>query len=313
MGFSFTSIGVRGRTRGVCRLALHRSRPDGAHRTVALARSRARPAEGGGRRQGACSFALCRRNGGGLACGLAAVGGAVAAGHPLDGGAVMPVGGPAARKVSERHATLKGRHRLDDVVLLELGARADGRGDALARIDDKVLDLREHAGADVGIAVTRHAAPGRAEAGEIVLPQPDVTPVPIAALEGEEVRLHRHLEEGVVPPHPPRLTVALVPLGDICKARIEIVIARLQERHEALGRDAARHRILRRGADQRRARRSRRDWDAESEDGGGPRQPTRGQGAQGTCRDQCGHGAVYPMSRRLGRWVAGRRSNIERR
>ena len=81
----------------------------------------------------------------------------------------MPVGGPATRQVGEGRATLLARHGREDIVLLQLGAGPDRLVDALARVHDEVLDLRQHAGVDVRIAVAGNAAAGRAEAGEIVL------------------------------------------------------------------------------------------------------------------------------------------------
>ena len=134
----------------------------------------------------------------------------------------MLVGGPATRQIGEGGASLLARHGDEDVVLLQARAGADRLVDALAGIDDEVLDLRQDAGVDVRIAVARHAAPGGAKAGKVVLLRIDVTPAAVAAAVGEEVGLYRHLEEGIVPPHAPDFAVALVGGGDVGKARVQI-------------------------------------------------------------------------------------------
>ena len=102
---------------------------------------------------------------------------------------------------------------------------ATGAVDALAGVGDQVLDLRQHAGGDILEALARHAAAGRAEAGEVVLPGPHV------AREREVVGLQQHLEEGIVPADAERLAVLLIERGDVAIARIELGVA--------LGRDSA--------------------------------------------------------------------------
>ena len=165
----------------------------------------------------------------------------------------MAVHRPAVRQVVEGHVAFQVLHRFDDVVLLQLGACPDRIGDVLARVGDQMLDLCQHASVDVGVAVAGNAAAGGAEAGEIVLVRIDVAPAAVALLVGEEIRLHRHLVECVVPPHVPALAVALVDIGDVGKARFHARVAALQEAHQALRSDAGRHLVLGRGADLRQA------------------------------------------------------------
>src|SRR5688572_27075299 len=112
-----------------------------------------------------------------------------------------------------------------------------------------MLDLGENAGGDVGIAIAGDAAAGGAKTGEVVLFGINVAPAAVARAVGQKVGLHRHLEEGVVPPHAPDLTVLLVVAGDVGEARIEVRIARLDEGHEALGRHTTGHGVVSVGTD----------------------------------------------------------------
>src|SRR5688572_9674325 len=114
-----------------------------------------------------------------------------------------------------------------------------------------MLDLGENAGGDVGIAIAGDAAAGGAKTGEVVLFGINVAPAAVAGAVGQKVGLHRHLEEGVVPPYAPDLTVLLVVAGDVGEAWVKVRIARFDEGHQALGRHAAGHVVVGVGTDAR--------------------------------------------------------------
>jgi hypothetical protein len=66
-------------------------------------------------------------------------------GDPLDGFAVLFVGGPAAGEVGEGDGAVEGEGLGEDHVLLQLGAGGGGLRQPLTGIGDQVLDLREDA------------------------------------------------------------------------------------------------------------------------------------------------------------------------
>src|SRR5262245_47601419 len=103
-----------------------------------------------------------------------------------------------------------------------------------------MLDLREHSSRHIRKAIARYATARRPKTRKVVLARVGVAPASAAFLEGEEVGLDCHLEEGVVPADPPCLAVLSVVLGYALKARVDRGIAALEEGHEALRRHACR-------------------------------------------------------------------------
>jgi hypothetical protein len=115
-----------------------------------------------------------------------------------------------------------------------------------------VLDLCVNAGRDVGEAFAGNAIARRADAREIILRWVDVAAPSVAAPVFQEIGFDRHLEEGVIPTHMPAFSVALVEIGDVAVAGVEVWIALGEEGHQALRRDARRNLICRARSDRRR-------------------------------------------------------------
>ena len=177
------------------------------------------------------------------------MGGAERLGDALDRLPVAAVDGPAAGEIGIADGALQALRNLDDVALLQLRARRHRIGHALARVGDEVLDVGEHAGADVGIAVARYAAARGADAGEVVLARLHVAGFAVATPERQRVGLDDHLEERVVPAHTPGVAVAAIVAGDVGEARVELVVARFEEGRQPLGIGARGHAIGRRQPD----------------------------------------------------------------
>ena len=169
----------------------------------------------------------------------------------------MGIDRPAPRQVGEGDRPAERARLRQNLVHLQPCARGDGGTQRLARIDDQVLDLREHASRDIGEGVSRDAS-GGAEAGEIVLRGMHVAPLPVAAAEGEEVGLDQHLVEGIVPAHAPGFAVALISDRDGAVAGRERGIAHRREAHQPLGRHAAGNPVCSRKPDLGRGSGSRR-------------------------------------------------------
>src|SRR5690606_17139150 len=103
--------------------------------------------------------------------------------------AVFPVDRPASGEITPCHGPSECSRKLDDLLLHVASPPCDGLLHELARIGNEMLDLREHAGRDIRIAVAGDAAARRADACEVVLARPDIAPLAAARAVGEKVRL----------------------------------------------------------------------------------------------------------------------------
>ena len=108
--------------------------------------------------------------------------------------------------------------------------------------------MRLHAGWNVLEALTRLAAAGGAEAGEIVLRRLHVAG-PTTVAVAQRAGLEDHLIEGIVPAHAELLAEPHVLGGDALEAGTEVRIAAFEVFDETAGRDARRHCVLGAGLD----------------------------------------------------------------
>src|SRR5262249_25940377 len=152
------------------------------------------------------------------------------------------------------HRPAQCQRLLNDLLLLLARAGGHWKHHPLAGISDKVLHLRQHAGRNIGEAVTRYAAAGGADAGKVVLSWIDVAPTTAPRLVGEIVGLDQHLEERIIPAHAQSLAMLLVIARNIAEGGTKIARALEDVMHEPAGSDAGRHHLPVREADLRQSR-----------------------------------------------------------
>ena len=154
---------------------------------------------------------------------------------------------PFLRQVRECHwsrqAPLPPR---EDAPLLDLaGALGDRIGDAIAGVEQEMLQMRFHAGRDVRELLAALTTTRGSEAGKIILRGADGARLPPAAAEGKIAGLEHHLEKGVIPADAKRLTVPHVFRRQLIEASIQLRIPLLHERHHAPWRGTRRRLITR--------------------------------------------------------------------
>ena len=103
---------------------------------------------------------------------------------------------------------------------------------ALAGVHLDVLQMGEHAGADILEFLARNAAACRTQTGKVVLAEGHIAFATAGSMETEPVCLNDHLEKCIVPANAKIPSMVLIVICDRVEFRSEVLVSLFQKRHQ---------------------------------------------------------------------------------